>query len=96
LEEIIKVYEEMAASGARKLEIEVGLGNACYNSYHFLEAEQHYLKALDIRPTEKVYEYLAWIMSNFYAPDEVILKNCQKCLELNPKNLGARYLTVCF
>ena len=44
----------------------MGLGNAFYNSSMYLKAEEQYLRALDIRKTERVYEYLGWVKGHWF------------------------------
>ena len=44
-------------------EVYVGRGNAFYNNWQFLKAEENYLKALETLKSEKIYENLGWVQA---------------------------------
>jgi hypothetical protein len=43
-------------------------------------AEHHYFRALNIKPFEKLYEYIAWVRSNVFANDYAVKAYAEKCL----------------
>ena len=61
-------------------EICMGKGNVFYNNYQFLKAEEQYMRALYLRKTEKVHEYIAWVKGNAFDLDSQAMQHCNQCL----------------
>ena len=68
------------------------MGNAFYSSFQYLKAEEHFLKATELRQTERVLESLAWLEGIYFDRDQVGVQFCDKCLVINSNNLAARYI----
>jgi hypothetical protein len=62
-ENVINIYEKISEELPVGYEMHTSMGNAYYNGFQYLRAEEQYLKALKLKKTEKLYEYMAWIKS---------------------------------
>jgi hypothetical protein len=61
VEDAVAIYDSLTSHLSEMHEIYMGIGNVCYNGWQILKAQENYLKALELKQTERVYEYLAWV-----------------------------------